>query len=48
LPGGYRNNGSRCCFYVIQGLRFTGDHPGLGHGELGLGATELRIRHAKD
>jgi len=23
----YRNDGSRCCFYVIQRLRFAGDHP---------------------
>jgi hypothetical protein len=41
-------NGSRCRFYVIQRLRFAGDHPGRGHGELSLGATELRIGDAID
>jgi hypothetical protein len=37
------NDGSRCCFHVIQRLRFACDHPGRGHGELGLGATELWV-----
>ena len=43
LPGGHRNHGSRRCFQVIQRLRFAGDHPGRGYGELGLGATELWV-----
>ena len=34
-------------FHVIQRVRFAGDHPGRGRGELGLGATqELRIGDA--
>jgi hypothetical protein len=48
LPGGYRDDGGGCCFYVIQRLWFAGNHPGRGHGELGLGATELRISDAID
>jgi hypothetical protein len=48
LPGGHRNDGSRRCFYMIQRLRFACDHIGRGHGELCLGAAELRVGDAVD
>ncbi len=48
LPGGHRNNGSRRCSFVIQRLRFAGDHIGRGHRELGLAAAETRVGDAID